>query len=245
MLRISLVFVVIAALFQSQAILAHSEHDKARFVAETGKDTGKCDLVLRPCKSIAYAVQQANKGDKILVSSGEYTINSSDELFYLKSALVPIYGGYNRFDHFQTQSPDTNTTELKNIPLDMAEPLRQQGFVIMADGKSLFAKDSAQSKALQSKLASYYTLSEKQVGVDCVDGSAGSFACNNIDLLAHMPLNDFSSRPSSANDIWGHVDLNTGDEYALIGLRNGVAIVNVTNPEDPQEVGTISGLNST
>lgn len=245
MLRISLVFVVIAALFQSQAILAHSEHDKARFVAETGKDTGKCDQVLRPCKSIAYAVQQANKGDKILVSSGEYTINSSDELFYLKSALVPIYGGYNRFDHFQTQSPDTNPTELKNIPLDMAEPLRQQGFVIMADGKSLFAKDSAESKALQNKLASYYTLSEKQVGVDCVNGAAGSFACNNIDLLAHMPLNDFSSRPSSANDIWGHVDLNTGDEYALIGLRNGVAIVNVTNPEDPQEVGTIRGLNST
>jgi choice-of-anchor B domain-containing protein len=244
MLRITSIFVVMAALLISLSTLAHSEHDKARFVAETGKDIGKCDQVLRPCKTIAYAVQQANKGDKILVASGEYSVTSSEELFYLKSDLVPIFGGYNRFDHFQSQSPDTNPTELKNIPLDMAESLRQQGFAVLADGKSLFAKNSLEGKALQNKLDSYCTLSEKQTNVDCVDGQAGSFACNNIDLLAHIPLNAFSSRPSSANDIWGHVDLNTGDEYALIGLRNGVAVVNVTNPTAPEEVGTISGSNS-
>ncbi|MGB1261965.1 MAG: choice-of-anchor B family protein [Cognaticolwellia sp.] len=245
MLRITWIFFVTLATLSSQPTLAHSEHDKARFVAIQGKDTGKCDQVLRPCKTIAYAVQQANKGDKILVSSGEYNINSSEELFYLKSALVPIYGGYNRFDHFQSQSPETNLTTLKNIPVDMAESMRQQGFMVRADGKSLFDGNSAESKALQSKLASYYTLSEQQTGVDCVAGSAGGFACNNIDLLAHMPLNQFSSKPSSANDIWGHVDLNTGDEYALIGLRNGIAVVNVTDAENPEEVGTISGLNST
>ncbi len=244
MLRITWIFFVTAALLNSPQPLAHSEHDKARFVAETGKNIGKCDQVLRPCKTIAYAVQQANKGDKILVSAGEYTVNTSEELFYLKSALVPILGGYNRFDHFQSQSPNTNPTELKNIPVDMAEPLRQQGFVVMADGKSLFAHNSPEGNVLQSKLESYYTLSQKQTGLDCVDGSAGSFACNNIDLLAHMPLNEFSSKPNAANDIWGHVDLNTGDEYALIGLRNGVAVVNVTDPENPEEVGTISGLNS-
>ncbi|MGB2741701.1 MAG: choice-of-anchor B family protein [Cognaticolwellia sp.] len=244
MLRITWILFVMATLLSSHLTSAHSEHDKARFVAPTGKDTGKCDQVLRPCETIAYAVQQANKGDKILVSAGEYTINSSEELFYLKSALVPILGGYNRFDHFQSQSPDSNPTKLTNIPLDMAEPLRQQGFVIIADGKSLFSENNPESKALQNKLDSYYTLNEKQTGVACIDGSAGNFACNNIDLLAHMPLNEFSSRPNAANDIWGHVDLNNGDEYALIGLRNGIAVVNVTNPEDPQEVGTISGLNS-
>ncbi|MFT5814766.1 MAG: choice-of-anchor B domain-containing protein [Psychroserpens sp.] len=244
MFRIIWIFVVLATMLYSYLTFAHSEHDKARFVAETGKDTGKCEQVLRPCKTIAHAVLQANKGDKILVSAGEYTVNSSEELFYLKSALVPIFGGYNRFDHFQSQSPDTNQTELINIPLDMAEPLRQQGFVVLADGKSLLTNNSTEGKALQRKLDSYFTLSQKQTGVDCVDGSAGSFACNNIDLLAHMPLNEFSSKPNAANDIWGHVDLNTGDEYALIGLRNGVAVVNVTNPENPEEVGTISGLNS-
>ena len=244
MFRITWIYVVIAAMLNSPLALAHSEHDKARFVAESGSDTGKCDQVLRPCKTIAYTVQQANKGDKILVSAGQYSVNSSEELFYLKSALVPILGGYNRFDHFQSQSPDTNITELKNIPLDMAEPLRQQGFIILADGKSLFANNSPEGKALKNKLDSYTTLSKRQVSLNCVDGAAGSFACNNIDLLAHIPLNEFSSKPNTANDIWGHVDLNTGDEYALIGLRNGVAVVNVTDPENPLEVGTIAGLNA-
>ena len=75
---------------------AHSEHDKSRFVASNGIDKGRCDNVLRPCKTIAYAVSQANKGDKVLVASGEFTITSSEELFYLKSALVPVFGGYNR-----------------------------------------------------------------------------------------------------------------------------------------------------
>ena len=60
-----------------------------------------------------------------------------------------------------------------------------------------------------------------------------------------MPLSEFSSRPSAANDIWGHVDLNTGDEYALIGLRNGIAVVNVTDPETaPKKSAPVSGANS-
>lgn len=235
----------VISLFYSHELAAHSEHDKARFVATVGKDAGKCDQVLRPCLTIAYAVQQANKGDKILVASGDYTISSSEELFYLKSALVPIYGGYNRFDHFQSQSPNTNITRLNNIPHDMAEPLRKQGFVVVADGKTLFNEGSEEAKALQNKLASYHMLNQQQTALTCNNGRAGGFACNNIDLLSHMPLSQFSSNPSAANDVWGHVDLNTGDEYALIGLRNGIAVVNVTDPENPQEVGTISGASST
>lgn len=245
MLRKVIIASLAITIFHSQPSSAHSEHDKARFVATIGKDSGKCDQVLRPCLTIAYAVQQANKGDKILVASGDYEISSSEELFYLKSALVPIYGGYNRFDHFQSQSPQTNITRLKNIPLDMAESLRKQGFAVAADGKSLFDENSPEAKELQSKLASYHMLNEQQTGLTCENGTAGAFSCNNIDLLSHMPLSAFSSSPTAANDIWGHVDLNTGDEYALIGLRNGVAVVNVSDPETPQEVGTIRGLSST
>ncbi len=121
-------------LFTAQ-VIDHSEHDKARFVAQDGKDIGLCDNVFRPCSSIGYAVQQASKGDKILVAAGTYLIDSVNELFYLKSELVPIMGGYNRFDHYQSQSPNSNITKLKNIPSDLAESLRKQGFNIIADGK--------------------------------------------------------------------------------------------------------------
>jgi len=242
--------VLTGSLAISHQVIAHSEHDKARFVAQNGSDEGQCDNVLRPCASIEYAVQQANKGDKILVASGSYTIDSVNELFYLQSALVPVFGGYNQFDHYQSQSPNSNLTQLKNIPSELIAPLRRQGFNIIADGISTFGLSedtSAQNSSnvqLKSKLSSYAKLSKKQTNVNCINNKAGDFNCLNMDLLAHIPLGDFSSKPSAASDVWGHVDLNDGSEYALIGLLNGIAIVNVTNPSSPIEVGIIAGKNS-
>lgn len=238
-LPIGIVMVSIIAFALPSITWAHSEHDKARFVATNGVDKDRCDNVLRPCKTIAYAVSQANKGDKVLVASGDFTITSSDKLFYLKSALVPVFGGYNRFDHFQSQSPQSNVTTLHNIPTDMVDELRNNGFRIIADGKA-FAKD----ESYKQKLASYYQLSKRQVDKSCVDGKADIFDCNNIDLLAHFPLSEMSSKPSAGNDIWGHVDLNTNNEFAIMGVKNGVVVVNVTNPSAPTEVGTISGVSS-
>lgn len=223
----------------SIATYSHSEHDKARFVAENGQDNSQCDNVLRPCKTIAYAVKQANKGDKVLVAAGHFAISSSEELFYLKSELVPIKGGYNQFDHFQSQSPQSNITTLTNIPSDMIEPLRSKGFNVIADGKS-FAND----KELRNVMRDYVQLSESQSNEQCIDGSASVFECSNVDLLAHLPLTEMSGRPSSGNDIWGHVDLNTANEYALMGLYNGIIVVDVTEPTSPKEVGTISGVGS-
>jgi choice-of-anchor B domain-containing protein len=53
-----------------------------------------------------------------------------------------------------------------------------------------------------------------------------------------------STRPSAGNDIWGHIDLNTGKEFAIMGVYNGVIVVDVSDPQLPVEVGTISGVNS-
>jgi len=238
-LPIGITFVSVSSLLLSLNIWAHSEHDKSRFVASNGIDIERCDNVLRPCKTIAYAVSQANKGDKVLVAAGEFTITSSEELFYLKSALVPVLGGYNRFDHFQSQSPQSNVTTLYNIPSDMVDELRNNGFRVLADGKA-FVDD----KGLKQKLADYHQLSQSQANETCVNGKAGIFDCNNIDLLAHFPLTQMSSTPSSGSDIWGHVDLNTGDEFAIMTLINGIVVVNVTDSSNPVEVGTILGVSS-
>jgi len=223
----------------STNIQAHSEHDKSRFVATNGVDKERCDNVLRPCKTIAYAVRQANKGDKILVAAGEFTITSSEELFYLKSALVPVFGGYNRFDHYQSQSPQSNVTTLLNIPFEMVDAMRTKGFSVIADGKA-FAKD----KEFKQKLESFHQLSNSQENEPCINGKADIFDCKNIDLLAHFPLSHMSSTPNSASDIWGHVDLNTGDEFAIMGVKNGVIVVNVSTPTAPVEVGTIKSIKS-
>lgn len=233
---------IIITLFMSficHNAMAHSEHDKARFVSTQGKDTGDCNNVLRPCQTISYAVNQANKGDKVLISSGRYNISSSDELFYLKSEIVPVQGGYNRFDHFQSQSPNSNITTLTGIPMEMADDLRSRGFSVLADGKSFI-----KNKDLQRKLSAYNQLSKKQANLACENGKAGNFPCKNIDLLAHMPLSSFSTKPNAANDIWGHTDLNNQNEYAIIGVTDGIAVVNVTDPSNPVEVGTINGKNT-
>lgn len=80
---------------------------------------------------------------------------------------------------------------------------------------------------------------------DCVNGSAGGLSCNNVNLWSQIALHEFSSDPQHANDIWGFYDLNTEREYALIGLHNGIAIVDVSNPSAPVEIGTVAGASST
>ena len=71
---LQITLIVLLLTFMSQAVLAHTDHDKARFVAENGIDTGKCDNRFRPCKTLIYAARQANKGDKILVAEGQYLV---------------------------------------------------------------------------------------------------------------------------------------------------------------------------
>lgn len=45
------------------------------------------------------------------------------------------------------------------------------------------------------------------------------------------------------NDIWGYE--SGGSEYALVGLRNGVNILDVTDPANPADLGTATGPTST
>jgi choice-of-anchor B domain-containing protein len=88
-------------------------------------------------------------------------------------------------------------------------------------------------------------MQQKQVNAVCIDGSTNGFTCNNLSLLAHVPLADLPNNPSTASDTWGHVDLNNRQEHAIIGLRSGVSVVDVTAPTAPIIIGSISGLSST
>ncbi|MBU1308067.1 MAG: choice-of-anchor B family protein [Gammaproteobacteria bacterium] len=236
---VAALMLTVLALTAPLPVQAHAEHDKARYVATDGKDAGRCDQPLRPCQSIAYAVQQANKGDRVLVAAGHYQLTDDEQLFYFSSDLVPVLGGYSRIDHYQLQAPDINRTLLSGIPLQWQEEVSRRGFHLIRDGKAQL------SDSLALRLLQHQSLSNSQTAQQCVNGKAGNFSCHNIDLVAHMALADFSSQPSSANDIWGHVDLNSGTEYALIGLRNGTAVVSLADPQNPVEVGTIAGSSTT
>ncbi|RJY11078.1 choice-of-anchor B family protein [Parashewanella spongiae] len=116
--------------------------------------------------------------------------------------------------------------------------LRNSGFHVVNDGIARYGA------RLKDRLKNHADLQNSHRKTSCVDGKAGNFNCSNIDLVSHMSLGDFSSNPPSANDIWGHVDLNTGTEYAIIGLRNGTSVVSLEDPESPREVGFITGTST-
>ena len=57
-------------------------------------------------------------------------------------------------------------------------------------------------------------------------------------------LGTYDYPTTQGNDIWGWVD-STGNEFALVGLRSGFSVVNVTNPSSPSEEFFIPDVNST
>ena len=64
----------------------------------------------------------------------------------------------------------------------------------------------------------------------CENGMAGGFPCDGFDLLGRIQHSTFSA--AAGNDIWGWTDTSTGNEYALIGLDNGTAFVDITDTEN-------------
>jgi choice-of-anchor B domain-containing protein len=76
----------------------------------------------------------------------------------------------------------------------------------------------------------------------CVGGDAGGFPCENVDLVARLPLSLFNAE--SANDIWGWVDPDSGTEYVLAGYDNGMGILDISNPYCPVQVGFLPSSGS-
>jgi choice-of-anchor B domain-containing protein len=78
----------------------------------------------------------------------------------------------------------------------------------------------------------------------CSGGFAAEYPCQGIDFMSRVPLTSFTGNPTSASNLWGYVDLDDNREYAIIGLRNGTGIVEVTDPANPRVVKTIVGVSS-
>ena len=71
----------------------------------------------------------------------------------------------------------------------------------------------------------------------CSAGMAGGYPCDGYDLLSHIPLSTFNA--GSANDSWGWTDPQTGKEYSLVGLNNGTAFVDTSDPVNPIYLGKL------
>ena len=71
----------------------------------------------------------------------------------------------------------------------------------------------------------------------CENGFAGIYPCKGYDLLSRIPLEYFES--VEGNDSWGWTDSFDGKEYALMGLDDGTAFVDISDPEVPLYLGKL------
>ncbi len=77
----------------------------------------------------------------------------------------------------------------------------------------------------------------------CNNGDAGGYDCSGYDLMAHMPLSVFNT--TGANDSWGWTDPNDGKEYVLMGLENGTAFIDISDPVNPIYLGKLATATGT
>ncbi len=80
------------------------------------------------------------------------------------------------------------------------------------------------------------------VGLAGAQGLA-QFEARNVDLLSNVTLAQFGPQHTSGAMVWGYVS-PSGREYALMGLSNAMAVVEVTNPKSPVIVGQIPHANT-
>lgn len=90
---------------------------------------------------------------------------------------------------------------------------------------------------------------ERLSDVACVDGHAGPFTCDGVDLLGFIPHSEVLNSVNTAraqsypnlalSEVWGWVDGTTGNEYALVGNVTGMAIFDVTDPTDATYLGDV------
>ena len=76
--------------------------------------------------------------------------------------------------------------------------------------------------------------------VDCEDGTASFYHCDDVDLVSFLSVRDLGGgRGVQVNDVWGWTDSQSGREYALVGRYDGTSFVDVSDPLNPRYLGDL------
>ena len=71
----------------------------------------------------------------------------------------------------------------------------------------------------------------------CTGGTAAGFPCSNYNLMSRITLAQMGA--TFGNDSWGWTDPDNGKEYAIMGLDNGTAFIDISNPISPIYLGKL------
>ena len=131
-----------------------------------------------------------------------------------------------------------------------------QEFTYDGGKRASFAAVSERNKAKLAHARSLHTLGRPtdltEAEGTCTEGmSAGTYPCQDIDMIAHLGVEDFAvlseltglpaeeSEITFFNDIWGYTHEEARREYALLGASQGLIVVEVTDPSSLQVIGIL------
>jgi len=234
--RTAIFAITFTTFFTGSQAFAHGDTELPLFVAEGGADSGDCLDATEPCGTIGYALSRAGKGSQIQVAEGTFDIENGEDVFHLISGVVEVSGGFRKDN--EPGLSERGVSLLTGVPFQYRELLEERGFQIVADIKGI---ENAKAVEADKLLGIYQQLKSSIAATPCNGGFAAGLPCSDVDLLSHVGFLDVSTRPSGGNDIWGFVDLNTGREYAIAGFNLGTAVFDVTDAENPREVGFVDG----
>ena len=91
----------------------------------------------------------------------------------------------------------------------------------------------------------YERSEESKPLAECVNGHAKfelngvsyEYDCSGYDLIGYVSLEEMDA--SSGNDCWGWTDSSSGKEYVLMGLDNGTAFIDISEPTQPRYLGKL------
>jgi len=82
--------------------------------------------------------------------------------------------------------------------------------------------------------------------IPCVDGQAGIFECEGIELVSFLPVRAIGGGERvGTNDVWGWTDPETDHDYAIVGLHDRTSFVDVTDVHQPVWIGSLERTNGT
>ena len=70
-----------------------------------------------------------------------------------------------------------------------------------------------------------------------LNGVTYEYECSGYDLIGYVSLEEMDA--SSGNDCWGWTDSSSGKEYVLMGLDNGTAFIDISEPTQPRYLGKL------
>ncbi len=102
-------------------------------------------------------------------------------------------------------------------------------------------KKITQKLTLLAIFTSYILLAQ----TPCSGGMAGGFPCDGITLQSQLTIAQMGGQsyggndPAEATDSWGWTDSLTGKEYAIVGMNDQTAFVDISNPNNPVYLGKL------